>query len=293
MIKKYSKIFISILAFIPFLNVSAESQPFYVNSNNISMTEEQYNYLLNFYSEDIIFKMTQDRFDYEMQYDFVLDSASEKYIKTVTYYDDLGNAYIDENEISEEDYDKAIMPLANNCEVGGLPLGCWETTYKKLMLYSWVNGDIGNLTQRFDVQNEWKIMPAVRSFDVIGIRYYDYNPLYAFGYQNTYTNSGYEEIYYSYDGTNMNRQSNGIGISQNIVDDSSLYGLTNRLIVDGKNYGTEHMGVFASYQHATSDLTLDQSKNYSFGSGGLGDVFIFNNGISSFYDHTQGVSYVY
>ena len=42
MIKKYSKIFISILALIPFLNVSAQSQSFYVNSNNISMTEEQY-----------------------------------------------------------------------------------------------------------------------------------------------------------------------------------------------------------------------------------------------------------
>ena len=292
MIKKYSKIFISILALIPFLNVSAQSQSFYVNSNNISMTEEQYNYLLKFYSEDTIFRMTQDRFDYEMQYDFVLDSASEKYIKTVTYYDDLGKAYINESEISEEDYDKAIMPLANNCEIGGLPLGCWETTYKKLMLYSWVDGDVGNLNQRFDVQNEWKIMPSVRSFDVIGLRYYNYNPLYAFGYQNTYTSSGYEEIYYSYDGSNMNRQSNGIGISQNIVDDSSLYGLTNRLIVDGKNYGFSHMEIFASYQHATSDLTLAQSKNYRFGQG-LGDVFVFYDGIESYYDNTQGVYYGY
>ena len=46
-------------------------------------------------------------------------------------------------------------------------------------------------------------------------------------------------------------------------------------------------GLFTSYQHATEDVSLATSKNYTIGVG-LGSVFLFNNGIASKYDGMEG-----
>lgn len=48
--------------------------------------------------------------------------------------------------------------------------------------------------------------------------------------------------------------------------------------------------VYGTYQHATSDLTLSQSQNYTFSSSGLGGVLKFANSVSSKYDGMKGVS---
>lgn len=46
---------------------------------------------------------------------------------------------------------------------------------------------------------------------------------------------------------------------------------------------------YGAYQHAKSEVTLSQSKNYSFSSSGKGGVFDFANSVWPKYDDMQGV----
>lgn len=262
------------------------------NLNGIEMTEEQYQYLSNFYTENAIMDMTQDKFNAEMNKRFTKTDTTEKYIKTVTYIDSNGNPTTNDYEVSEQEYNNPIIPRANNC-TEDFAVECWETTYKKLYMIIWGWGSNNIIEEeRIVLMNEWKIMPSVRSYDVIGVRYYNWQPTTAWGDQTAYSyDEGVNTTEYSYNGSNMNIQSNGIGISQNLYDYSSLYGLTNRLVVEGKVL-SDHIGRYGSYQHATQSVTLAQSKNYTFGNG-MGEVFLFNSGIGSYYDNMQGVSNSY
>ena len=46
--------------------------------------------------------------------------------------------------------------------------------------------------------------------------------------------------------------------------------------------------VYASYQHAVKNISLNSSTNYVFSANGLGNVFLFND--NSLFDKMQGVS---
>lgn len=57
-------------------------------------------------------------------------------------------------------------------------------------------------------------------------------------------------------------------------------------------YGT--IGIYGTYQHATSNVSLSSIVNkYTFSSNGLGSVISFSNGMGSYYDAMQGVSMNY
>jgi hypothetical protein len=47
--------------------------------------------------------------------------------------------------------------------------------------------------------------------------------------------------------------------------------------------------VYGAYEHATSEVTLAQSKKYSIASGGMGNVFDFKNSVWNKYDNTPGL----
>lgn len=288
--KKIKNILIMALLLMPFATVSAQSNIYYTNNNNVSMTEEEYNYLLNFYGTKALENMSLEKFESEINNELILKSSEEKFIKTLTYVDINGNATSNDIEITEEEYNNPIS-LASNCE-SGTAVSCWETSYKKLTLNAWVEASSTSTYLRLVLINTWKIIPSVRSYDVIGLRYYNYVPYDGFGDQSVYSwSSGYQNITYSYNGSNINKKSNGVGISQNLLDNSDAYDITNRLVLDG-NTTSNTLGVYGSYQHANQEVTLAQSKNYNFGNG-LGGVFVFNSGIGSKYDAMQGVSYVY
>lgn len=236
--------------------------------------------------------MSQDKFNTEMNKKFTQTAVTQKYIKTITYVDSNGNATTNDYEVSKQEYNNPIISRANNC-TEDFAVGCWETTYKKLYMIIWGLGSNNVVEEeRIVLMNEWKIMPSVRSYDVIGVRYYNWQATTAWGDQTAYSyDEGVNTTEYSYNGSNMNIQSNGVGISQNLYDYSSLYGLTNRIVVEGKVL-SDHIGRYGSYQHATQTVTLAQSKNYTFGNG-MGEVFLFNSGIGSYYDNMQGVSNAY
>ena len=73
----------------------------------------------------------------------------------------------------------------------------------------------------------------------------------------------------------------------NIVDSVSS-SLSNSMSVTIINNSTTYTA-YGTYQHATSDVTLSQSKNYSISSSGLGGVLAFANSVIGYYDGMQGV----
>ncbi len=95
--------------------------------------------------------------------------------------------------------------------------------------------------------------------------------------------------YVNYPDTDDNYEvfSHGIGLSQNLVDNASNY--YNSLDIYAECTG--NVTLYGTYQHAVTDLTLSDSKRYTLGADGMGNVLIFaNNTIANKYDNTQGLN---
>ena len=133
----------------------------------------------------------------------------------------------------------------------------------------------------------WKIMPAVRSFDVNGIRLSNMEVVNGTQQgKQVYTLNGTTDfVQYNFNGTNIKNLSNGFGISMNLLNSNVTY--LESTIDSSLGILAYPAGLFASYQHAIEDVSLATSQNYTIGVG-LGDVFVFNNGIGSKYDGMEG-----
>ena len=135
----------------------------------------------------------------------------------------------------------------------------------------------------------WKGIPSTRSYDVIGIRGFDFE--FRNGSQNGeqiyVLNNQYTTIDYAWDGTNIRRHDNGFGISMNIVN-SNITALQLTVECDVKAT-SNYPAVYGSYQHAVQSLSLADSQNYTLSGEGLGNVFVFPYSISQKYDGMSGV----
>ncbi len=233
------------------------------------------------------YTLSENLFDEDGNVKEILDFDT-MYIKTTTYYSgSKGNVVSREEIISEEEYNNAsTYGVVGNCQNGGIANDCWETSAKKLSLFVYIN----NLPYvNIRVLNQWKTIPVIRSYDTIGLLFNLFTPQTAYGYQNynTSSNASKQIINYSYGGTNMKIESNGISISQNIVDNVYTY-LENELWVEGQLDSNWYGQFAASYQHATENITLETSKNFIFHEYGMGGVFLWNQPHSN-WDNMQGV----
>ena len=291
------KIFIFIGLFAILLSafsipVNAQSNTaFYTNANGATLTEEQYNYLIDFFSETTLYTMTAEQLNFVKNETNLTKTTETKYIKTDEFYDRTGNLIERvETELSEEEalnYEEEPTTYA------------WNVTHTTSMkrLYMQVVSSSAS-TKIVTLTNTWLSLPSVRSFDVIALR----------PETNSMTinvNSGLISGYQKWDGNVINYNSGsdntkisssftgkgGIGISMNIVDDVSST-LENSMTV----YflcGASTFKIAGTYQHATSTVTLAQSQNYSFSSSGLGEVLDFASSVESKYDNMRGVKLTY
>lgn len=79
---------LTLLLFIIILspNVIAKNNIYYVNENNVEMTEQEYNDLLEIFSEDSINIMDQEQFEYEVSMKFKIINKEEKFEKVDIQY---------------------------------------------------------------------------------------------------------------------------------------------------------------------------------------------------------------
>lgn len=217
--------------------------------------------------------------------DKLLLYEKEAFVETKIHYVKGEVVDIIEREISEKEYNLPTQVQRADCSVAG-QIDCWETNAKRITLGAWQEGSSTCPSYYIQVDNVWKNIPSVKSYDVIGIRFStNFDVVGAVGYQ--YYNG--TSIQYSPNGTNTKISNNGVGTSMNIADSASS-GLHMNLKIQGRadTPGTVYFG--GSYQHATSTTTLAQSQNYNFSSSGYGGVFAFASSVSGKYDAMQGVS---
>ena len=121
----------------------------------------------------------------------------------------------------------------------------------------------------------WKSNPKVRSYDVIGARFSGSSLINVIS-TKVYSSSGTSTY------SNYVNKTNGFGCSVKLPTSSNIQVI--------QKFNTNKSGrVYASYQHAVSNISLANSKKYTISSVGMGGVFSFNNSVASYYDNTQGV----
>ena len=274
-----------IILFVPFGFVKAQNISddisYITNQNGVRISMTDYNLLTNIYSDAYIQTMTSEDYENFKAKNININNLvkSEKYYKTVI--DHLNNV-VTNTEVTENEFNN-YNPNVQTLSVSNFV----ETQYKKLSLTLSDNHDgYGDIF----VGLLWKMIPSTRSFDVIAVRYVGMTDVDGtqYGRQIWGTNGNYSYVEYGWNGTNINRQDNGFGISMNITNDSTINYLENYI-----GSAVEFTGNFqwagASYQHATSNTTLAQSKSYTLAENGKNGVILFTGNIGEKYDNMPGV----
>ena len=274
-----------IILFVPFGFVKAQNISddinYITNQNGVRISMIDYNLLTNIYSDAYIQTMTSEGYENFKAKNININNLvkSEKYYKTVI--DHLNNV-VTNTEVTENEFNN-YNPNIQTLSVSNFV----ETQYKKLSLTLSDNHDgYGDIF----VGLLWKMIPSTRAFDVIAVRYVGMTDVDGtqWGRQIWGTNGNYSYVEYGWNGTNINRQDNGFGISMNITNDSTINYLEN-YIESAVQFTGNFQWAGASYQHATSNTTLAQSKSYTLAENGKNGVILFTGNIGEKYDNMPGV----
>ena len=274
-----------IILFVPFGFVKAQNISddisYITNQNGVRISMTDYNLLTNIYSDAYIQTMTSKDYENFKAKNININNLvkSEKYYKTVI--DHLNNV-VTNTEVTENEFNN-YNPNVQTLSVSNFV----ETQYKKLSL---TLSDNHNGYGDIFVGLLWKMIPSTRAFDVIAVRYVGMTDVDGtqWGRQIWGTNGNYTYVNYGWNGTNINRQDNGFGISMNITNDSTINYLEN-YIESAVEFTGNFQWAGASYQHATSNTTLAQSKSYTLAENGKNGVILFTGNIGEKYDNMPGV----
>lgn len=274
-----------IILFVPFGFVKAQNISddisYITNQNGVRISMTDYNLLTNIYSDAYIQTMTNEDYENFKAKNININNLvkSEKYYKTEI--DHLNNV-VTNTEVTENEFNN-YNPNVQTLSVSNFV----ETQYKKLSL---TLSDNHNGYGDIFVGLLWKMIPSTRSFDVIAVRYVGMTDVDGtqYGRQIWGTNGNYSYVEYGWNGTNINRQDNGFGISMNITNDSTINYLEN-YIESAVEFTGNFQWAGASYQHATSNTTLAQSKSYTLAENGKNGVILFTGNIGEKYDNMPGV----
>ena len=274
-----------IMLFVPFSFVKAQNisddNGFITNQNGVRISMTDYNLLTIIYSDAYIQTMTNEDYENFKAKNININNLvkTEKYYKTEI--DHLNNV-VTNTEVTENEFNN-YNPNVQTISVGNFV----ETQYKRLSIsFSDNHNGYGDIF----VGLLWKMIPTTRSFDVIAVRYVGMSDVDGtqWGRQIWGTNGNYTYVNYGWNGTNINRQDNGFGISMNITNDSTINYLENYMGSSVKFNGN-FQWAGASYQHATTRTTLAQSKSYTLAEDGKNGVILFTGNIGEKYDNMPGV----
>ena len=161
-----------------------------------------------------------------------------------------------------------------------------ETTYKRITI---IDNYIGDNSHSILVYTQWLVTPATKSFDVTAMRIdggYVVDGTQD-GTQVYWKDGSYDYVDYSWNGTNIRKTDTGFGISMNLVNGASYFETDISATVKTTSSNAE---AFGTYQHAVTNVTLDQSQSYTISHNGLGRVVNFVSSVHNLYDGMAGVS---
>lgn len=282
------------------------------NEANVEMTQSEYDAFVEKYDKDYVDYMSQEIYNAEKSGEFELVSVENKYYKNVEYVDLFGNLIeTKEVEISKEEYESlesGIVPLSACTPPdtsGTIVYSCWETSSKKIYLNIYRNPDVDNPNYYLaSLTTAWKTSPAVRSYDVTGVRTDGVIILEGSGAQLIYykPNGGGNTTVENYSPSSAGYKELSNGRGYTILLPSKNLTMSDKPIVIGMYqyfFGpySNYFALYGAYQHATSSVTFDQGRNYIMAAGGKGNVFVFggstSNELNNSYDNMQGVSWIH
>ena len=280
-IKKICVLLLLAAIIIPIATYAKEDESiYYTNLNGVSITKTQYDNLSKVFDENTIATMERKQIDYYKNIEGLTKTEREKYVKIDEYFDENGKLINRlETEVTEEE---AMNYLNNENKKSSTRGSTHQTTMKKITISLVVNPSVKTIT----ITNTWLSLPSTRSYDVIAFRNGTGTSL-SINSVSGYQNHDGTVISYNTGSSNYKSTSGGCGISMNIVDNVSS-SLSNGMTVTIWNSSSTYTA-YGSYQHATSDVTLSQSKDYSISSSGLGGVLAFSSSVIGYYDGMQGV----
>lgn len=269
--KKNFKLLLFILIMIP---VVAFANDEYVNYYGLVINEEEYNNLLGLgFSEDEIYYMSEEEFYANKDIESSLEAVETKYYVSTVRYDSLGRAVHSTNlEVTEDEYKDNSVALFSTTIV--------ETTYKELKTTIAQAGT----KYRYKVTLTWKRMPAVRSYDIIGIGIEEVlvyiNSDLTFNLNYCISNTCYNTNEYHMDtyGTS------GAGVNFQMPTSSSVTGIRTYFYFDvsKQNPDTVLTVQYADgdYSHAIRTVTAGQANGYYVNQSGI-DLF---DEVEDYYD---------
>lgn len=252
-------LFISLTILISTSFVVAKEDYKLVNNNEIKITNEEYNNLLNLgFSKSEIQMMSYEEYE------------NNKLLKGKIVSENSIDVFSDNSNFQKP----SIAPFSNQP-------GSVETTYKKIVTtIIEINGKY-----RYKVSVTWKNIPSTRSYDIIGIgmdstvKAYS-NPTFQQNYCDTNNNCSSTNTY------TKNTSSVGIGASFKLPS-GSLSSLSSYFYYDvekrNANSNVTNQNAYGDYAHATKSITQENSTNYTVNRGGI----ILDDSIINYYDETM------
>lgn len=242
-----------------------------------TLTDEEYSRLKIIFSDTRIAIMSDEDAQRYLSYDLENSNIVSKYYRVTETANGTVSA-----EVTKTEAEEASQATNNNITRGA----SHRTTYKNIQITASPISGNGYFVKFF---TNWLIMPRVKSYDVDAMRVDDATIQSGTqkGTQMYRANGSVSEVNYSYNGTNMVNQSNGFGISMNLVDAATAIECEIEAIVTSTS---KWATVYASYQHAATNVTLAQSKAYNISHNGYGEVINFATAVENYYDGMQGVS---
>ena len=243
-----------------------------------SISDEDYARLREIFSEYRLSIMSDEELERlangELRVQEKLYQWTESINGTMTYVEVDPDLYVEINpENSASNYSTSIGTTY------------YESSYKRIQI---IDNYITNNLHSVMVYTQWLVTPATKSFDVTAMRVEDATVVEGTqdGTQTYWADGSYNSITYSPNGTNIRKQSNGFGISMNLVNDASYFETDISADIKASN---SNATVYGTYQHAVTNVTLEQSHSYNISHNGFGSVLNFATGVRGYYDRMQGV----
>jgi len=229
---------------------------FYVNSNGIEMTEQEYNNLLSVgFTEFQIKNMSLSEFNDNKDLHGQVEARVKKYYKTVT--NTLTGKVIESREAS---YDEFLREKENPTKDTGFIMTSWIQMTNNIIT-------ISDYYKRYKADMFWMSMPPVRSFDTFAIGFNDYEIEIVSGIIPL-------TIVYTYsDGTDITQTagytqkitSKGAGVSFKLPSEH-IVGLSSYMYYNiGKITSSEVTSLIScsDYVHANRTSTLARATDYN------------------------------
>lgn len=167
-------------------NVHAKETPYFTNSNGVSLTEAEYNYIKELYSENYLNMITMDVYNDLVDNGFMFQPITKK---------------------SSDDVEKNV-----NAAIGISPLSDYhETSSKKLTISKSCSDNC-----KIVVKLTWNVVPSVKSYDVMGAYLWNTSRVSNVITSTSSTANGYSII-------EIKEQSKGFGASFEIPSSGTNY----------------------------------------------------------------------